>query len=95
MLENVMVINKSKHSNLEFDVKFVVDTVENSVDTVDTMNDRHENLHNTAASSTARKDDPLDLSSKTEKVLPSTKPTEVNKNGYHTIRVPINFFWLS
>ena len=79
MLENVMVINKSKHSNLEFDVKFVVDTVENSVDTVDTMNDQHKNLHNTAANSTARKDDPLDLSSKTEKVLPSTNPTEVNE----------------
>ena len=86
MLENVMVINKSKHSNLEFDVKFVVDTVENSVDT---MNDRHENLHNTAASSTARKDDPLDLSSKTEKVLPSTNQTEVNEYSCDMTKITI------
>ena len=91
MLENVMV-NKSEHFNLDLNVKFDVDTVD-TIDTVDTMNDQHKNLHNTAANSTAKKDDPLDFNSKTEKVLPSTKPTEVNKNGYRT-RVPINFFWL-
>ena len=82
MLENVMV-NKSKHSNLDLNVKFVVETVDavdaiDTVDTIDTMNDQHENLHNTAVNSTAKKDDPLNLSSKTAKVLPSTNPKKVN-----------------
>ena len=79
MLENVMV-NKSKHSNLDLNVKFVVETVDavDTVDSVDTMNDQHENLQNTAVNSTAKKDDPLNLSSKTAKVLPSTNPKKVN-----------------
>ena len=76
MLENVMV-NKSEHFNLDLNVKFDVDTVD-TIDTVDTMNDQHENLHNTAVNSTAKKDDPLNLSSKTAKVLPSTNPKKVN-----------------
>ena len=79
MLENVMV-NKSKHSNLDLNVKFVVETVDavDTVDSVDTMNDQHENLQNTAVNSTAKKDDPLNLSLKTAKVLPSTNPKKVN-----------------
>ena len=79
MLENVMV-NKSKHSNLDLNVKFVVETVDavDTVDTIDTMDDQHENLQNTAVNSTAKKDDPLNLSLKTAKVLPSTNPKKVN-----------------
>ena len=78
MLENVMV-NKSKHSNLDLNVKFVVETVDavDTVDSVDTMNDQHENLQNTAVNSTAKKDDPLNLSLKTVKVLSSTNPKKV------------------
>ena len=76
------MVNKSKHSNLDLNVKFVVETVDavDTVDSVDTMNDQHENLQNTAVNSTAKKDDPLNLSLKTAKVLPSTNPKKVNDN---------------